>query len=392
MSQALMPDMMIESRRQVKKRTNATAGRGALVVNSQELAHADFDTRSQGTALLQSAYSTQPLMAAWRRTGWAWPFMVLVRWFCQRIDEAKEALSCLQRLLGIPARVGGERNLIRPAKVLATAFGRKAAQFDPMAGVQMPPQQPQMPLGVMPSAKALRWTLMCIRNDYKLQMTKSTRCASRREEPKRQFLQPTSLQVPSMSAMQMQPDLTPSDGNLRGMAMPQIPALAPMYQPYQPYQPSWLYPSWQMQPQNFYRQDLVLQEQLSSMNKELQSLKQQEQKEAKDLELKATEVGVAEKHLREAEQKMKDADVAAKQLQDREQNVEDQAISAVRTAKTQVAQAQKEVKDMQDELRQAQADAIQARAAQAAAEEQVAKSEMLQAAQASDKQLGWMSQ
>ncbi|CAJ1395006.1 unnamed protein product [Effrenium voratum] len=243
--------------------------------------------RSQGTALLQSAYSTQPLMAA---------------------------------------------------------------QFDPMAGVQMPPQQPQM------------------------------------------FLQPTSLQVPSMSAMQMQPDLTPSDGNLRGMAMPQIPALAPMYQPYQPYQPSWLYPSWQMQPQNFYRQDLVLQEQLSSMNKELQSLKQQEQKEAKDLELKATEVGVAEKHLREAEQKMKDADVAAKQLQDREQNVEDQAISAVRTAKTQVAQAQKEVKDMQDELRQAQADAIQARAAQAAAEEQVAKSEMLQAAQASDKQLGWMSQ
>ncbi|CAJ1338216.1 unnamed protein product [Effrenium voratum] len=289
MSQALMPDMMIESRRQVKKRTNATAGRGALVVNSQELAHADFDTqgRSQGTALLQSAYSTQPLMAA---------------------------------------------------------------QFDPMTGIQMPPQQPQM------------------------------------------FLQPTSLQVPSMSAMQMQPDLTPSDGNLRGMAMPQIPALAPMYQPYQPYQPSWLYPSWQMQPQNFYRQDLVLQEQLSSMNKELQSLKQQEQKEAKDLELKATEVGVAEKHLREAEQKMKDADVAAKQLQDREQNVEDQAISAVRTAKTQVAQAQKEVKDMQDELRQAQADAIQARAAQAAAEEQVAKSEMLQAAQASDKQLGWMSQ
>eukprot|EP00437_Effrenium_voratum_P004527 CAMPEP_0181437406 /NCGR_PEP_ID=MMETSP1110-20121109/21363_1 /TAXON_ID=174948 /ORGANISM="Symbiodinium sp., Strain CCMP421" /LENGTH=252 /DNA_ID=CAMNT_0023561033 /DNA_START=119 /DNA_END=877 /DNA_ORIENTATION=+ len=245
------------------------------------------DMRSQGTALLQSAYSTQPLMAA---------------------------------------------------------------QFDPMTGIQMPPQQPQM------------------------------------------FLQPTSLQVPSMSAMQMQPDLTPSDGNLRGMAMPQIPALAPMYQPYQPYQPSWLYPSWQMQPQNFYRQDLVLQEQLSSMNKELQSLKQQEQKEAKDLELKATEVGVAEKHLREAEQKMKDADVAAKQLQDREQNVEDQAISAVRTAKTQVAQAQKEVKDMQDELRQAQADAIQARAAQAAAEEQVAKSEMLQAAQASDKQLGWMSQ
>ncbi|CAJ1338219.1 unnamed protein product [Effrenium voratum] len=140
------------------------------------------DMRSQGTALLQSAYSTQPLMAA---------------------------------------------------------------QFDPMTGIQMPPQQPQM------------------------------------------FLQPTSLQVPSMSAMQMQPDLTPSDGNLRGMAMPQIPALAPMYQPYQPYQPSWLYPSWQMQPQNFYRQDLVLQEQLSSMNKELQSLKQQEQKEAKDLELKA---------------------------------------------------------------------------------------------------------
>ncbi|CAJ1414482.1 unnamed protein product [Effrenium voratum] len=384
MSQALMPDMMIESRRQVKKRTNATAGRGALVVNSQELAHADFDTRSQGTALLQSAYSTQPLMAAWRRTGWAWPFMVLVRWFCQRIDEAKEALSCLQRLLGIPARVGGERNLIRPAKVLATAFGRKAAQFDPMAGVQMPPQQPQMPLGVMPSAKALRWSRR-----------------GRSGIPGKEyvflqilpwFLQPTSLQVPSMSAMQMQPDLTPSDGNLRGMAMPQIPALAPMYQPYQPYQPSWLYPSWQMQPQNFYRQDLVLQEQLSSMNKELQSLKQQEQKEAKDLELKATEVGVAEKHLREAEQKMKDADVAAKQLQDREQNVEDQAISAVRTAKTQVAQAQKEVKDMQDELRQAQADAIQARAAQAAAEEQVAKSEMLQAAQASDKQLGWMSQ
>ncbi|CAJ1338215.1 unnamed protein product [Effrenium voratum] len=323
MSQALMPDMMIESRRQVKKRTNATAGRGALVVNSQELAHADFDTqgRSQGTALLQSAYSTQPLMAA---------------------------------------------------------------QFDPMTGIQMPPQQPQMPLGVMPSAKALRWSRR-----------------GRSGIPGKEyvflqilpwFLQPTSLQVPSMSAMQMQPDLTPSDGNLRGMAMPQIPALAPMYQPYQPYQPSWLYPSWQMQPQNFYRQDLVLQEQLSSMNKELQSLKQQEQKEAKDLELKATEVGVAEKHLREAEQKMKDADVAAKQLQDREQNVEDQAISAVRTAKTQVAQAQKEVKDMQDELRQAQADAIQARAAQAAAEEQVAKSEMLQAAQASDKQLGWMSQ
>mmetsp|Transcript_144469 Transcript_144469/g.204356 ORF Transcript_144469/g.204356 Transcript_144469/m.204356 type:complete len:323 (+) Transcript_144469:73-1041(+) len=228
------------------------------------------------------------------------------------------------------------------------------------------------------------------------------------------FLQPTSLQIPSRTSMMQLPEQPPAqpvlsaDSNLRRpsqilpdpllqpqqmgtvptYAMPQMQMPSPqlwgqmpqmqMPMPYQQVQPLGLQ---QVQAGNWMREQ-AMEQQFMAMRQELQELKQQEAKQAKDLELKSAEADLADKKVEEAERKMKDADAAAKQLQDREQKVEDQAISAVRTAKAQVSQAQKEVKQMQDELRQAQADAIQARAAQAAAEEQVAKAEMLQAAQA----------
>ncbi|CAK9113169.1 unnamed protein product [Durusdinium trenchii] len=186
-----------------------------------------------------------------------------------------------------------------------------------------------------------------------------------------QFLQP--MQMPYVSALQM------PDGNLRG-----APAM-PMSSSYQsPVSNMWpMMPAYQPStPTSFYQQEIALEQQLMSMNNQLQQLKKEEEGQTQKLQAKTAETELAEKRLQEAEQKAKDADTTAKQLQEREQKVEDEAISAVRTAKTQVSQAQTEVKQMQDELRQAQADAIQARAAQAAAEEQVAKSEMLQAAQA----------
>ncbi|CAE7710847.1 PCM1 [Symbiodinium sp. CCMP2456] len=228
------------------------------------------------------------------------------------------------------------------------------------------------------------------------------------------FLQPTSLQMPSRTSMMQLPEqpsaqsVLSADSNLRRpsqiipdpllqpqqmgtvptYAMPQMQMPSPqlwgqmpqmqMPMPYQQVQPLGLQ---QVQAGSWMREQ-AMEQQFMAMRQELQVLKEQEAKQAKDLELKSAEADVADKKVEEAERKMKDADAAAKQLQDREQKVEDQAISAVRTAKAQVSQAQKEVKQMQDELRQAQADAIQARAAQAAAEEQVAKAEMLQAAQA----------
>lgn len=192
------------------------------------------------------------------------------------------------------------------------------------------------------------------------------------------FLQP-SMQMPGyVSALQM-----PMEGNLRGMEVPQMMPMSASYQ--SPIQwPAAQMPAYQptVSAASFYQQQVALQQQLLNLNKQLKQVKEQEESQASKLQAKTAEADSADKRLKEAELKLKDADAAARQLQDREQKVEDQAISAVRTAKTQVSQAQKELKEMQDELRQAQADAIQARAAQAAAEEQVAKSEMLQATQA----------
>mmetsp|Transcript_13792 Transcript_13792/g.25856 ORF Transcript_13792/g.25856 Transcript_13792/m.25856 type:complete len:319 (+) Transcript_13792:97-1053(+) len=219
------------------------------------------------------------------------------------------------------------------------------------------------------------------------------------------FLQPTAMSMPSPMAMMQMPSAMP-DTNLRRTAqtmqpmmqpmqpaMGQMPAFQPppvqspqmfgqmpqMAMPYQQMQPMGYQ---QLQTGNWAQEQAAMQQQFMAMKQELQELKQQEAKQAKDLELKTAEANVADKKVEEVEKKMKDANVAAAQLQEREQKVEDQAISAVRTAKAQVSQAQKEVQQMQEELRQAQADAIQARAAQAAAEEQVAKAEMMQAAQA----------
>lgn len=197
------------------------------------------------------------------------------------------------------------------------------------------------------------------------------------------FLQP-QMQPSYVSAIQM-PQFSMPEGNLRG-PIEQVPQMMPMSASYQtPLQFAQMMPAYQPAvptAASFYQQQMALQQQLLNVNKQLKQLKDEEESQAQRLQAKTSEADTADKRLREAESKLKDADAAAKQLQDREQKVEDQAISAVRTAKSQVSQAQKEVKEMQDELRQAQADAIQARAAQAAAEEQVAKSEMLQATQA----------